>query len=132
MSMSLRGFCRGCNDVTFFYLYAGWNLAQALTERQPQLEKTKALRARAPLSRKAVAALCVASFVAGLLLSGRVPLVPASAADAAGDGGAKQGVRVSGCGGNKRVSALSLGVAWLLFACSSRMQFRPPLHLIEL
>ena len=91
----------------FFSLYAGWNLEQALTERQPQLEKTKALRARAPLSRKAVAALCVVSFVAGLLLSGRVARMPASAADAGGDGGGggKEGVRVSGCGGNnKRVS----------------------------
>ncbi|CAO2167236.1 unnamed protein product [Urochloa humidicola] len=68
-----------------------------MTERQPQLEKTKALRARAPLSRKAVVALCVASFVAGLLLSGRVSLMPASAVDAGRDGSA----RVSGCG-NKR------------------------------
>ena len=82
-------------------------MEQALTERQPQLEKTKALRARAPLSRKAVLALCVVSFVAGLLLSGRVARMPASAADAGGDGGGggKEGVRVSGCGGNnKRVS----------------------------
>ncbi|CAL4972864.1 unnamed protein product [Urochloa decumbens] len=71
----------------------------ALTERQPQLEKTKALRARAPLSRKAVAALCVACFVAGLMLSGRVSLMSASAAD----GSAKEStsVRASGCG-NKR------------------------------
>lgn len=87
---------------------------QALTERQPQLEKTKALRARAPLSRKAVAALCVTSFVAGLLLSGRVSLM---SADASRDDGAKESVRASGCAGNKRVSVLSvlsLSVAWLL------------------
>ncbi|XP_004970764.2 mitotic spindle checkpoint protein MAD1 [Setaria italica] len=71
----------------------------ALTERQPQLEKTKALRARAPLSRKAVAALCVTSFVAGLLLSGRVSLM---SADASRDDGAKESVRASGCAGNKR------------------------------
>ncbi|KAG2593337.1 hypothetical protein PVAP13_5NG170919 [Panicum virgatum] len=77
---------------------------EALTERQPQLEKTKALRARAPLSRKAVAALCVVSFIAGLLLSGSVARMPASAADAGGDGGGggKEGVRVSGCGGNNK------------------------------
>ncbi|XP_039810545.1 probable beta-1,3-galactosyltransferase 8 [Panicum virgatum] len=90
--------------MPFFSLYAGWNLEQALTERQPQLEKTKALRARAPLSRKAVAALCVVSFIAGLLLSGSVARMPASAADAGGDGGGggKEGVRVSGCGGNNK------------------------------
>ena len=114
---------------SFFSPYAGWNLEQALTERQPQLEKTKALRARAPLSRKAIAALCVASFVAGLLLSGRVALMPA---DASGDGGgAKEGVRVSGgCGGNKRVSVCCHRAlnGYSFFPCSDRQ----PLHVIEL
>ncbi|OEL13858.1 Mitotic spindle checkpoint protein MAD1 [Dichanthelium oligosanthes] len=73
---------------------------QALTERQPQLEK-KALRARAKLSRKAVVALCVTSFVAGLLVSGKVSLMSASAVDTSMDGSAKESVRVSRCG-NKR------------------------------
>nr|CAB3479005.1 unnamed protein product [Digitaria exilis] len=81
---------------------------QAVTERQPQMEKTKALRARAPLSRKAVVALCVTSFVAGLLLSGKVSLTPASSAADMGRGhhdgakGSGGGLRVPGCGGNKR------------------------------
>nr|CAB3474975.1 unnamed protein product [Digitaria exilis] len=73
------------------------------------MEKTKALRARAPLSRKAVVALCVTSFVAGLLLSGKVSLTPASSAadmgreDHDGAKGSGGGLRVPGCGGNKRL-----------------------------
>uniref|UniRef100_J3L6D6 DUF4094 domain-containing protein n=1 Tax=Oryza brachyantha TaxID=4533 RepID=J3L6D6_ORYBR len=49
---------------------------QALTtpERQPQPEK-KPPRTRAPLPGKAVVALCVASFLVGLLLSGRAPML---------------------------------------------------------
>ncbi|KAL6616480.1 hypothetical protein ACP70R_038750 [Stipagrostis hirtigluma subsp. patula] len=70
----------------------------ALTERQPQLEK-KPVRPRAPMSGKAVAALCVASFVVGLLLTGRVSLLSASGPSAI-RGGAKVG---SGCE-NKRFS----------------------------
>ncbi|KAG8078655.1 hypothetical protein GUJ93_ZPchr0007g4284 [Zizania palustris] len=51
-------------------------------------------RAKAPLSGKgAVAALCVASFVVGLLLSGRVPLLPAASKDMTSS---------SGCVKNKR------------------------------
>ncbi|MFW8314676.1 hypothetical protein, partial [Klebsiella pneumoniae] len=50
----------------------------ARTERQPQLER-KPARGRAPLSGKAVAALCVTSFVVWLLLSGNVSLMSASA-----------------------------------------------------
>ncbi|KAK1668689.1 hypothetical protein QYE76_056848 [Lolium multiflorum] len=45
-------------------------------QAQPQLEKKLLPRGRAPLTGKAVAALCVASFVVGLLLSGRVSLLP--------------------------------------------------------
>lgn len=45
---------------------------------QPQLEKKLLPRGRAPLTGKAVAALCVASFAVGLLLSGRVSLLPSS------------------------------------------------------
>ncbi|XP_037415015.1 mitotic spindle checkpoint protein MAD1-like isoform X2 [Triticum dicoccoides] len=44
---------------------------------QPQLEKKAPPRAKPPLTGKAVAALCVASFAVGLLLSGWVPLLSA-------------------------------------------------------
>jgi hypothetical protein len=80
-------------DVTLF------PCAQALTERQPQLEK-KPMRGRAPLSRKAVAALCVASFVVGLLFSGKVSLTPESGSR----DGAKEGARASSGCESKRVS----------------------------
>ncbi|XP_037409803.1 probable beta-1,3-galactosyltransferase 8 isoform X2 [Triticum dicoccoides] len=44
---------------------------------QPQLEKKVPPRARPPLTGKSVAALCVASFAVGLLLSGWMPLLSA-------------------------------------------------------
>ncbi|XP_073367018.1 mitotic spindle checkpoint protein MAD1 isoform X3 [Aegilops tauschii subsp. strangulata] len=44
---------------------------------QPQLEKKAPARARPPLTGKVVAALCVASFAVGLLLSGWMPLLSA-------------------------------------------------------
>uniref|UniRef100_A0ACD5XBE5 Uncharacterized protein n=1 Tax=Avena sativa TaxID=4498 RepID=A0ACD5XBE5_AVESA len=47
---------------------------------QPQLEKKLLPRGRAPLTAKAVLALCVASFAVGLLLSGRVSLLPSASA----------------------------------------------------
>jgi hypothetical protein len=75
-------------DVTLF------PCAQALTERQPQLEK-KPMRGRAPLSRKAVA-----SFVVGLLFSGKVSLTPESGSR----DGAKEGARASSGCESKRVS----------------------------
>lgn len=76
---------------------------QALTERQPQLEK-KAMRGKAPLSRKAVAALCIASFVVGLMFSGKVSLTSESGSSW-DDDSAKVGARAaSGCDNNKRVS----------------------------
>ena len=75
-------------------------------ERQPQLEK-KPPRGRAPLSGKAVAALCVTSFVVGLLLSGNVSLMSASASVSSSRDSAEneKSVRVSGCD-SKRVSLL--------------------------
>ena len=81
-------------------------MVQALTERQPQLEK-KPPRGRAPLSGKAVAALCVTSFVVGLLLSGKVSLMSASASVSSSRDSAEneKSSRVSGCD-NKRVSLL--------------------------
>ncbi|KAJ1286475.1 hypothetical protein BS78_03G354800 [Paspalum vaginatum] len=69
----------------------------ALTERQPQLEK-KPPRGRAALSGKSVVALCVASFVVGLLLSGNVSLMSSSSD---GDSAEKSIRRVSSCD-NKR------------------------------
>lgn len=75
-------------------------MLQALTERQPQLEK-KPPRGRAVLSGKAVAALCVTSFVVGLLLSGNVSLMSSSSRDGAESD--DKSIRVSGCD-NKRVS----------------------------
>ncbi|KAL5221719.1 hypothetical protein ABZP36_026432 [Zizania latifolia] len=50
-------------------------------------------RAKAPLSGKAVAALCVASFVVGLLLSGRVPLLPAASKDMTSSAGCMKNKR---------------------------------------
>ncbi|ONM35926.1 Mitotic spindle checkpoint protein MAD1 [Zea mays] len=73
---------------------------QALAERQPQLEKKPPRGGRAPLSGKAVAALCVTSFVVGLLLSGNVSLMSASAAAAASSSYSSRD-SVSGCD-NKR------------------------------
>uniref|UniRef100_A0A0D9YI59 DUF4094 domain-containing protein n=1 Tax=Oryza glumipatula TaxID=40148 RepID=A0A0D9YI59_9ORYZ len=63
------------NDYTSQHEIAQQTLSTS--ERQPQPEK-KPPRTRPPLPGKAVAALCVASFVVGLLLSGRVavPLLP--------------------------------------------------------
>ncbi|KAL5673189.1 hypothetical protein ACJX0J_017495, partial [Zea mays] len=72
----------------------------ALAERQPQLEKKPPRGGRAPLSGKAVAALCVTSFVVGLLLSGNVSLMSASAAAAASSSYSSRD-SVSGCD-NKR------------------------------
>uniref|UniRef100_A0A453G2N2 Hexosyltransferase n=1 Tax=Aegilops tauschii subsp. strangulata TaxID=200361 RepID=A0A453G2N2_AEGTS len=46
-------------------------------QAQPQLEKKAPARARPPLTGKVVAALCVASFAVGLLLSGWMPLLSA-------------------------------------------------------
>ncbi|XP_062181681.1 mitotic spindle checkpoint protein MAD1-like [Phragmites australis] len=74
---------------------------EALTERQPQLEK-KPPRARAPLSGKAVAALCFTSFVVGLLLSGKVSLLPASAPSASRYS-AKESTRASGCDNDQKL-----------------------------
>ncbi|GJM92391.1 hypothetical protein PR202_ga08864 [Eleusine coracana subsp. coracana] len=74
----------------------------ALTERQPQLEKKPLRGTRAPLSRKAVAALCIASFVVGLLFSGKVSLT--SESGSWDEGSAKESARGSaGCdNSNKR------------------------------
>ncbi|KAM0890865.1 hypothetical protein ACQ4PT_026765 [Festuca glaucescens] len=67
---------------------------------QPQLEKKLLPRGRAPLTGKAVAALCVASFAVGLLLSGRVSLLPSASASskvkATSDGSA-------GCDDNRKL-----------------------------
>jgi hypothetical protein len=80
-------------EVTLF------SYVQALTERQPQLEK-KPMRGKAPLSRKVVVALCVASFVVGMLFSGgKVSLTPESGSR---DGAKEEGTRASGCE-NERV-----------------------------
>ncbi|CAD6235670.1 unnamed protein product [Miscanthus lutarioriparius] len=75
---------------------------QALTERQPQLEK-KQPRGRAPLSGKAVAALCVTSFVVGLLLSGNVSLMSASASSRRDSAENEKSVRVSGCDSKRKL-----------------------------
>uniref|UniRef100_A0A453G2E1 DUF4094 domain-containing protein n=2 Tax=Aegilops tauschii subsp. strangulata TaxID=200361 RepID=A0A453G2E1_AEGTS len=48
-----------------------------MMQAQPQLEKKAPARARPPLTGKVVAALCVASFAVGLLLSGWMPLLSA-------------------------------------------------------
>jgi hypothetical protein len=75
-------------EVTLF------SYVQALTERQPQLEK-KPMRGKAPLSRKAVIALCVASFIVGLLFSGgKVSLTSESGSR---DGAKEESTRASGC-----------------------------------
>ncbi|XP_066311545.1 mitotic spindle checkpoint protein MAD1-like [Miscanthus floridulus] len=74
----------------------------ALTERQPQLEK-KPPRGRAPLSGKAVAALCVTSFVVGLLLSGNVSLMSASASSSRDTAENEKSVRVSGCDSKRKL-----------------------------
>lgn len=57
---------------------------KALTERQPLTEK-KAPRARA-MSGKAVVALCATSFLVGLLLSGRTPLLTPPSSSTSGLG----------------------------------------------
>ncbi|PWZ08749.1 putative beta-1,3-galactosyltransferase 8 [Zea mays] len=74
----------------------------ALTERQPQLEK-KPARGRAPLSGKAVAALCVTSFVVGLLLSGNVSLMSASASPSSSSTDSEKSIRVSGCDNERKL-----------------------------
>jgi hypothetical protein len=70
-----------------------------LTQAQPQLEKKLLPRGRAPLTAKAVVVLCAASFAVGLLLSGRVSLLPSASAP-----GKVKTTSASGCD-DDRVSA---------------------------
>jgi hypothetical protein len=62
-------------------------LPKALTERQPLTEK-KAQRARPMSGKVVIAALCVTSFLVGLLIGGRTTLLapPSSAASSHGSG----------------------------------------------
>jgi hypothetical protein len=69
-------------------------------QAQPQLEKKLLPRGRAPLTAKAVVVLCAASFAVGLLLSGRVSLLPSASAP----GKVKTAASASGCD-DDRVSA---------------------------
>uniref|UniRef100_A0A0D9V8I3 DUF4094 domain-containing protein n=1 Tax=Leersia perrieri TaxID=77586 RepID=A0A0D9V8I3_9ORYZ len=66
------------NDYTSQHEIAQQTLSSSERQQQQQSPEKKPARARPPLPGKAVAALCVASFVVGLLLSGRVamPLLP--------------------------------------------------------
>jgi hypothetical protein len=123
-------------------------LVQAQTERQPQLEK-KPPRGKAPLSGKAVAVLCVTSFIVGLLLSGNVSLMSASASSSRDSAENEKSIRASGCD-NKRVSLLRTfffsfllvpsNIYYVLLECCHRLTELAPLlrvlvgthHLIEL
>ncbi|CAM0883892.1 unnamed protein product [Alopecurus aequalis] len=73
-------------------------------QAQPQLEKKLLPRGRAPLTGKAVAALCVASFAVGLLISGRLSILPSVSAP-----GKVKTNSASGCDDNRVVSKLAAG-----------------------